>query len=82
MNINWMNELIWVARIAAATLCGACIGYERENNLKTARRRLLARWHPDVCNDPQASERFKKVQTVYTFLHKELIYKQAKAKTA
>ncbi len=53
-----------------------------ENNLKTARRRLLARWHPDVCNDPQAGERFKKVQTVYTFLHKELIYKQAKAKTA
>ena len=36
MGINWMNELIWVARIAAATLCGACIGYERENNLKTA----------------------------------------------
>ena len=36
MNINWMNELIWVVRIAAATLCGACIGYERENNLKTA----------------------------------------------
>ena len=36
MGINWMNELIWVARITAATLCGACIGYERENNLKTA----------------------------------------------
>ena len=36
MNINWMNELIWVIRIVAATLCGACIGYERENNLKTA----------------------------------------------
>ncbi len=36
MTAGWMNELIWIGRIAAATLCGVCIGYERENNLKTA----------------------------------------------
>lgn len=36
MKIFWMTQLAYVCRMLGAALCGICIGYERENNLKMA----------------------------------------------
>lgn len=36
--------------------------------IKKAYRRMAAKWHPDVCHEPDAEERIKEVNWAYTQL--------------
>lgn len=37
-------------------------------SLKSAHRRLVRQWHPDLCKEPDAAERFRMIQEAYEIL--------------
>lgn len=36
-----------------------------ESDIKKAFRKLVVKWHPDVCHEPNAEERFKDINWAY-----------------
>lgn len=55
---------------ASATLY-AVLGVKKDaagTDVKTAYRRMARQWHPDVCHEPDAAERFMRIQQAYEVL--------------
>lgn len=47
------------------------LGISNQSNpdqIKTAYRRMAKQWHPDVCKEPDAADRFRKIQEAYSTL--------------
>ena len=53
---NTLYEVLGVSRLALAT------------DIKSAYRRLAREWHPDVCKEPDAADRFRRVNDAYQTL--------------
>ena len=39
-----------------------------EDELKAAYRKMAKEWHPDICQSPEATEKFKEIQQAYEIL--------------
>lgn len=65
---EWFNA---EARPDEVTTLYAVLGIKAdaaETDIKTAYRRLVRVWHPDVCREPDATEQFRRIQHAYEIL--------------
>jgi len=62
------------ASVASASTLYSVLGVKSVatlDEIKTAHRRLARQWHPDVCQEPDAKERFIEIQHAYEVLKDE-----------
>ncbi len=65
---EWFNGTI--AEIMGTTLYGV-LGIQRgatDEEIRSAYRRMVKQWHPDVCKEPNAQEMFIKIREAYELL--------------
>ena len=67
---QWFEGIVQDAPLSHNTLYSV-LGIKRDieqEEIKTAYRRLVKQWHPDICKEQNAAETFMRIQDAYTLL--------------
>lgn len=68
----WFEGLDMPSPVGTAATLYAVLGipqHAEPDTIKSAYRKAAKQWHPDVCREPDASERFKRINEAYGILN-------------